>query len=336
MNRNITNYGLLNRLPVLHTGKTGWPWTVESIPLPPTMPDGKPWPKISIVTPSYNQGQFLEETIRSVLLQNYPNLEYIIIDGGSTDNSVEIIKKYEPWLKYWVSEKDEGQAEAINKGLARCTGEIFNWINSDDYLTASALQVISEKFDKNDVVAGAVLNFGNGYNTIIKSANLSARAMISGDRQVIFQQQGTWLKLDRLNSAGGINDAYHFCFDWLMTLLYLDAFPQVIYTSNVLANFRMHDASKTIRMADKFLVDRLLVTATLLHNEKLYTKYHSEIYSFISESIRIHRINRIKQLCSSKWKKVVVLFYDILKDIMAYPYRYSLGAIKRLIIAGGK
>ena len=97
------------------------------------MPNGEAWPRISIVTPSFNQGQFIEETIRSILLQGYPNLEYIIIDGGSTDESVEIIKKYEPWLTYWVSEKDRGQAHAINKGLERCTGEILAYINSDDY-----------------------------------------------------------------------------------------------------------------------------------------------------------------------------------------------------------
>ena len=82
----------------------------------------------SIITPSYNQGQYIEQTIQSVLNQNYPNLEYIIIDGGSTDNTVEIIKKYEKHLKFWVSEKDKGQANAINKGLQYCTGEIFNWI----------------------------------------------------------------------------------------------------------------------------------------------------------------------------------------------------------------
>ena len=83
------------------------------------------WPRISIVTPSYNQGQFIEETIRSILLQGYSNLEYIIIDGGSTDKSVEIIKKYEPWLSYWVSEKDRGQSHAINKGFGCSTGSFL-------------------------------------------------------------------------------------------------------------------------------------------------------------------------------------------------------------------
>src|SRR5215468_4067920 len=99
-------------------------------------------PKITVVTPSHNQGQYLEETIISVIGQGYPNLEYIIMDGGSTDNSVEIIKQYEPWLAYWVSETDHGQSHAINKGFLRSSGQIFNWLNTDDQLSLGTLEVI--------------------------------------------------------------------------------------------------------------------------------------------------------------------------------------------------
>ena len=143
-------------LPIPPHKKSGWPWTEESRQLPDTMPDGSFWPKISIVTPSYNQGQYLEETIRSVLLQGYPNLEYLIIDGGSTDNSVEIIHKYEPWLHYWISEPDNGQSEAINKGFSKATGDILNFINSDDFLHPRAFEVIAFAYKKGNTTGGYV------------------------------------------------------------------------------------------------------------------------------------------------------------------------------------
>ena len=108
--------------------------------------NNSPWPRISIVTPSYNQGEFLEQTILSVINQKYPDLEYIIIDGGSTDNSVEIIKKYENQLTFWVSEKDAGQYDAINKGFAKSTGEIMLWLNSDDMLCPWAFHVAATVF----------------------------------------------------------------------------------------------------------------------------------------------------------------------------------------------
>ena len=109
-------------------------------------------PKITVVTPSFNQGNFIRETIESILSQNYDDLEYFIIDGGSTDNTLEIIKEYSNQINYWVSEKDKGQSDAINKGLSRATGELFAWVNSDYILLPNCLQKIAECYLQNKKV----------------------------------------------------------------------------------------------------------------------------------------------------------------------------------------
>lgn len=136
----------ISELPPPPAGKVGWPWTEDGPMLPATTAYGLPWPRVSIVTPSYNQGLFIEVTIRSVLLQNYPNLEYMIIDGGSNDDSVDIIRKYEPWLTYWVSEPDKGQAAAINAGWRRASGKILAWLNSDDAYFKTSISQVAETF----------------------------------------------------------------------------------------------------------------------------------------------------------------------------------------------
>lgn len=156
----MTRSPRLADLPAPPRDKSGWPWTKETPPLVASMQDGIAWPRISIVTPSYNQGQFLEETIRSVLLQGYPDVEYIVTDGGSSDKSVDIIKKYAPWLTYWASEPDHGQSDAINKGFERSTGEILNWLNSDDFLTPNALQKVAKAFF-DAPRSGAVVGIGH-------------------------------------------------------------------------------------------------------------------------------------------------------------------------------
>jgi glycosyltransferase involved in cell wall biosynthesis len=122
---------LLSQLPPPPPHRSGWPWTEET-PIPEdAAPDGG-WPRISIVTPTYMQGAYIEETIRSILLQNYPSLEYIVIDGGSTDETVSILEKFSAWITTWVSEKDRGQYHAINKGFALATGDFLTFCNSDD------------------------------------------------------------------------------------------------------------------------------------------------------------------------------------------------------------
>lgn len=134
----MNDLGLLSQLPSPPHGEHGWPWTEQTDPAIYN-DKGTAWPKITLVTPSYNQGIFVEEAIRSVLLQNYPNLEYIIFDAQSSDESVAVVKKYEQWLTHWKSEPDRGQSHAINKGLALSTGKYFNWHNADDILLSNSL-----------------------------------------------------------------------------------------------------------------------------------------------------------------------------------------------------
>ena len=172
----------IKNLPAPPPGRTGWPWTDESPPLPETTPGGVPWPRISVVTPSLNQGRFLEQTIRSVLLQGYPELEYVIIDGGSTDESLAVIRKYEDHLAYWTSEPDGGQSHAINKGFAKTTGQIMCWLNSDDFYLPGAL----------GAVAGSLADGGDNFAVVGHALKVGA------DGRLICKLEGGYEDLARL------------------------------------------------------------------------------------------------------------------------------------------
>lgn len=229
--------------------RTGWPWTTDSEQLPDTMPNGTAWPKVSIVTPSYNQDEFLEATIRSVLLQGYPNLEYVIIDGGSTDRSVKVIEKYQSYLSYWVSEPDHGQADAINKGFARATGEIFGWINSDDLYQPDALRSAVEGFVRHPEVAlvygdHQLIDHRGRFIKNLYSMPATIHNWLYGGCNVF--QGSTFWRRSTFNAHGPLDDTlvcameYPFFYQVFATEL-------TLYIPVMLASFRVYAEQKTRR-----------------------------------------------------------------------------------------
>lgn len=227
------------------------------------MISGKSFPKVSIVTPSYNQGRFLEETILSVLDQKYPNLEYIIIDGGSTDNSVEIIKKYEKHLAYWVSEKDSGQTEAINKGFRRCTGDIVAWINSDDIYLPNTFNFIVDYF-----IDHPEIDFVYGDAKIIDANGsfIMHRKEVPFDRTMglligfgfLIPQPSTFWRRKIFESVGLLDEKLQYAMDsdlWAK----VSEKHEIKHIPRYLSEARYHDEAKTVQI--------LKVGISLAHQE---------------------------------------------------------------------
>jgi glycosyltransferase involved in cell wall biosynthesis len=205
-------------------------------------------PLVSIVTPSYNQGQFLEKTILSVLDQDYPDLEYYVIDGGSTDRSVEIIKKYQDRLAGWVSETDQGQTDAINKGFSLCRGEIMAWLNSDDIYYPGAVRSAVDKLLA-DPSAGMV--YGDT-NLIDKDDNVvgkfnaqqtNYRRLMQGGvyipQPAAFWRRGLW------DQVGPLDPSFYFAMDYDLWVKFSKV-SRIIYTPRLWAGFRIHGAGKTL------------------------------------------------------------------------------------------
>lgn len=208
------------------------------------------WPRITLVTPSFNQAKFLGQTLDSVFSQEYPHLEYFVLDGGSTDGSLELIRSHAHRITWWVSERDGGQAAAIKRGLQRATGAWFNWINSDDLLAPNALATVARLASETpgtDLIAGTTVNFGGGRrrrrrpSIALDPASLIAQPRGSAAR---FHQPGTWLRTEYAREVGW-DASLSFRFDLDLYLRYLRRHPKVCYTSAVPAEFRFHEQSKT-------------------------------------------------------------------------------------------
>jgi hypothetical protein len=245
-------------LPDHKAARTRWPWL--DLHLPKRRPDDGQslWPKVTIVTPSFNQGQFLEETIRSVLLQDYPNLEYLIIDGGSTDNSIDIIRKYEEWLAYWVSEQDGGQADAINKGLRKSTGEYLGWINSDDILYPSAISKVVDEFRSEpkadfiygDIDQGQSIDFGF---QVLHGKQIEFSEMLKTLKVPIPQQGSLWRR--SVNERIGFLDArWHVVLDREFYIRVAES-CKLHYLPEKLGFFRSHEQSKSISQGRRWLTE---------------------------------------------------------------------------------
>jgi glycosyltransferase involved in cell wall biosynthesis len=225
--------------------------------------------KITIITPSFNQAQYLEATIQSVLSQKYPDLEYMIFDGGSMDNSKQIIEKYKNQLTYWESTKDKGQSDAINKGFAKTTGEIVTWLNSDDQLMPDALFEVAAYFEKNPDIA-----FVHGKTMLIKNTNDKTGIIKGAENKDLnyrylaglpFPQPSAFFRKKMLDLFGYLNESYHYGMDY-------DFFLKIILNyeglkvEDVFSKYLLHKNSKTVSQSAVFARDYSKIFSRLLRS----------------------------------------------------------------------
>jgi len=281
----------INDLPAPGYDRTGWPWAVATPQFAETMPDGSPWPCISIVTPSYNQGKFIEETIRSVLLQGYPNLEYLIVDGGSTDESVGIIKKYEPWLTYWISEPDKGQCHAINKGFERCSGDVLNWLNSDDYLLPDALMRIATQYYNRKselcIIAGNALILDIHGNLIPRRPVLPTTSWLKefGVKYDGGIQASWFFSKALLEAIGPLDEMLHYSMDIDYSLRWTHFNPEYLIESMPLAIYRSHADAKTRKFINNSLIERLSLYKRIISSMQISNSKKRYLTTVVSKEI---------------------------------------------------
>ncbi len=323
----------LAELPPPPPGRTGWPWTEES----PRLPDGD-WPRITIVTPSYQQASFIEETIRSVLLQGYPDVEYFVLDGGSTDGTREILAKYSPWLAGWRCEKDHGQSAAVNEGWAKATGELLAWINSDDWyqpgIFAAIARTAVEKPSATWFAGHVDDHMADG--TFIKrhpprSMTLSE---LLGRHDYGFHQPGMFWRHEHLRAVGPLDETLHNSFDcdlWARSLVAGHTLECVYAPA---ARFRRHRLSKTGGNATRMLAEDRIVWSRYASHLDAESRRRAERWLRRYESDRL--LMSVYQLLAAgrRWKAFTQLVNHVYLLPYLRPASLYFGALQRVLISG--
>jgi glycosyltransferase involved in cell wall biosynthesis len=247
-----------SRDPQVTSGRAAWPCSrADDKPLPATMPGGEPWPRISIVTPSFNQGKYIEETLLSVRNQGYPNLEHIVMDGGSSDDTLEIVNRYRDGLAHVVSRKDKGQSDAINRGFKLATGEILTWLNSDDMLAPGALAAVAFAFGQSgaDMVAGECHIYRGGefearHLTACENGPLPLEDLLDVDGawlegQFFYQPEVMFTRKVWDRAGGHVSEALYHSMDYELWLRMAEAGAKLHVIGRPVALFRAHAEQKT-------------------------------------------------------------------------------------------
>ena len=277
------------------------------------MPNGQAWPRITIVTPSFNQGQFIEETITSVIGQHYPNLEYIVMDGGSSDETVEVIKRYERHIHHWQSEKDGGQAAAINAGFARSSGDILAWLNSDDFYLPGALHFIAAQMNANQ----AQIVTGNCFHFVENEARAHGSDVVKHHARsdlklwdYIVQPSSFWTR-QAWQQTGKLNEDLNFAFDWEWFIRCQKSGVEFSARQKYLSAYRFHGAHKTGTGGEKRYAEIA----------EIYRTHAGEKYEQLFQTLRqsARGINRVKRV--SRLARVPAIESALLKRAFPTIYR---------------
>ncbi len=269
------------------------------------------FPKISVITPSFNQGQFIEQTIQSVISQGYPNLEYIIMDGGSSDNTVEVIKKYETQIKHWQSKKDHGQAAAINDGFSLATGDILCWLNSDDLYFPGVLNKIANAFTNihsPEIVFGNCLHFNESHKKTRGSDVVTMHHQFEISLCDYLIQPSTFFTKPAWLKTGKLNESLSFTFDWDWFIRAKNAGINFTPSSEYFSKYRIHDAHKSGTGGEKRM-NELKEIAALYNEPRLSKSFDKWIDMYAKKNFAARSIDASQRLEISFFNSLGRLLY---------------------------